>query len=148
MNAATGWLLGLLLGMRHALEPDHLAALATLLADDRGARRGALLGAFWGLGHTLALFAVGALLAVLGAALPARVADAFELCVAAMLIALGARALRRALRDGGQGALHQHLHGHRAHAHAAPADHVHVGGLTLSLRPLLVGLVHGLAGRG
>src|SRR5690242_8344285 len=90
-------LIGILLGMRHALEPDHLTAVGTLVTEARGARRGALLGMMWGLGHTASLVIVGGVLVVTGAALPARAAAAFELAVAIMLVLLGARALWRAV---------------------------------------------------
>src|SRR5207244_9513490 len=81
--------LGSLLGMRHALEPDHLAAVSTLVTGERNGYKAALLGACWGLGHTVALIAVGTVLVVLRAEMPLRVADGFELCVALMLITLG-----------------------------------------------------------
>ena len=68
--------LGSLLGMRHALEPDHLAAVSTLVSEERGSYKAAFLGACWGLGHTLALVAAGAVLVVLRAEMPARMADA------------------------------------------------------------------------
>ncbi|HEX8954430.1 MAG TPA: urease accessory protein UreH, partial [Polyangia bacterium] len=97
MGYSLGWLLGMLLGMRHALEPDHLAAVSTLVASERSARRGALLGMYWGIGHSVALFAVGGVLAALHRQMPARAADAFELAVAVMLVALGVRAMRAAL---------------------------------------------------
>ncbi|HEY4239738.1 MAG TPA: hypothetical protein VGM88_07980 [Kofleriaceae bacterium] len=143
-----GILLGVLLGLRHAFEPDHLTAVSTLVVETRDARRGALLGAIWGLGHTISLVVVGAILLATGALLPERTAAAFELAVAAMLVVLGARSLYLAARDGGRGVVHVHRHGDEAHAHAAPAAHVHVGTRALALRPLVVGLVHGLAGSG
>jgi ABC-type nickel/cobalt efflux system permease component RcnA len=146
MQILGGWILGLVLGMRHALEPDHLAAISTLVTETRSPRRGALVGAFWGAGHTLALLAAGAVLAGLQSRMPDRIAESFELLVALMLILLGARALVRAARAGGPAAAH--THGHLAHVHAGPEDHVHVGRWTLARRPLLVGLVHGLAGSG
>src|SRR5262249_48641916 len=105
-------------------------------------------GAFWGIGHTLALLAVGLILAALRTELPPRLAEAFELVVAAMLIFLGARALWLARRRGGEGDAGHHAHAAVAHSHAGPADHVHVGRATLAVRPLLVGVVHGLAGSG
>lgn len=141
-------LVGLALGMRHALEPDHLAAVSTLATEDRGARAGFRLGAFWGLGHTLSLLVVGGSLAVLGAQMPERVATAFELAVAVMVMSLGVRAVMKAVRDGRLGAEHAHSHGALAHVHAAPTSHVHVSRWTLSTRPLLIGLMHGLAGSG
>ena len=149
LEVATGSALGTLLGMRHALEPDHLAAVSTLVAGDRGERRSAaFLGVCWGLGHTLALVVVGAVLVVLRTEMPARAADLFELGVAIMLIALGVRAIVRAIRQGGSGPVATHHHGGIVHRHPAAADHVHVGALTLARRPLLVGIVHGLAGSG
>src|SRR3954447_18863953 len=84
--------LGSLLGMRHALEPDHVAAVATLVTGDRRTRA-AFLGMCWGLGHTLALLTAGAVLVVLRAEMPASAASFFELAVAVMLIALGLRAI-------------------------------------------------------
>src|SRR5712671_5763043 len=147
----TGSALGSLLGMRHALEPDHLTAVSTLMTSVPGERSGvraAMLGATWGLGHTLSLVVVGAVLVVLRAEMPARVADLFELFVAIMLVALGIRAIVIAVREGRIGPAHTHHHGHIVHRHAGAAPHVHVGRWTLARRPLLVGAVHGLAGSG
>ena len=141
-------MLGVLLGLRHAFEPDHLTAVSTLVVEARDARRGMLLGAVWGIGHTISLIVVGTLLLVTGAVLPARTAAIFELCVAAMLVVLGVRSLVIAVRDGGRGSVHRHEHPHGAHVHAGPDAHVHVAGRTLAWRPLIVGLVHGLAGSG
>jgi hypothetical protein len=140
--------LGSLLGMRHALEPDHLAAVSTLVAEQRSSYKAALLGACWGLGHTLALVAVGALLVLLRAEMPARLADLFEFFVALMLIGLGLRAIRQAIRQGTAGPASVHRHGGIVHVHRAGAAHVHLGAWTLARRPLLVGSVHGLAGSG
>lgn len=140
--------LGSLLGMRHALEPDHLAAVSTLVTRERGSVRAALLGACWGLGHTLSLMIVGAALVLMRAEMPPAVSDSFELLVAVMLIALGVRAIRQARRQGVSGPPHVHQHGDLVHAHAGAPAHLHVGRWTLARRPLLVGAVHGLAGSG
>jgi ABC-type nickel/cobalt efflux system permease component RcnA len=159
--------LGMLLGVRHALEPDHLAAVSTLAATGQAQRLGrpggpgagvllgAALGAIWGLGHTLALLVVGGGLALLHTQMPAPLADGFELLVAVLLLWLGLRALalslrlsRQALRDGERGPVTDHEHDGTRHAHRGPAHHVHLGRLTLARRPLVVGLVHGLAGSG
>lgn len=137
----TGWCLALLLGARHASEPDHVMAVSTLVAGAPNARRAAYLGAVWGVGHAIALLAVGVALMWLHLGLPERVAALFELAVAAMLLVLGTRsivravALQRALR---RGAPRQH-----SHVHVHPASALH-----LARRPLLIGLVHGLAGSG
>ena len=144
----TGWLLGLMLGMRHALEPDHLTAVSTLVAENRDSRRGVLLGACWGLGHTLALLAVGLLLAALHTRMPGRIGALFELGVALMLIVLGIRSVARGLREGAAGTEHHHAHGGSSHVHAGPLHHVHVKRWTFARRSLLIGLVHGLAGSG
>jgi high-affinity nickel-transport protein len=140
--------LGSLLGMRHALEPDHLAAVSTLVSGERSSARAALLGAWWGLGHTLALVAVGAGLVVLRAEMPVALTDAFELGVAVMLVVLGARSLRDAARQGRGGPAHAHTHGAVVHTHPGVAAHVHFGSWTFARRPLLVGAIHGLAGSG
>lgn len=143
-----GWALGALLGVRHALEPDHLAAVSTLVAESGSSRRGALLGALWGLGHSIALLLVAALLVSLQTAMPARVGDALEFLVAVMLMVLGARAIRSALREGRGGSRSAHAHGRRVHNHPGAADHVHVAAWAFAPRPLAIGLVHGLAGSG
>ena len=140
--------LGSLLGMRHALEPDHLAAVATLVTGERSGYKAAFLGVCWGLGHTFALIAAGTVLVILRAEMPVRAADAFEFCVALMLIGLGLRAIYLAARQGAAGPAHIHHHGHTVHVHEGAPAHVHIGTWTLARRPLLVGAVHGLAGSG
>lgn len=140
--------LGSLLGVRHALEPDHLAAVTTLVSRERSSVRAALLGACWGLGHTLALVVVGALLIVLRKEMPPALSEIFELVVACMLIGLGVRAMMQAVRQGRDGPERLHRHGHVVHSHAGGAPHLHVGNWTLARRPLLIGAVHGLAGSG
>lgn len=145
---ASGWVLGFLLGLRHALEPDHLAAVSTLIADGPRPRRAALVGSLWGLGHATALVLAGGLLLVLRLDLPARAGRALELGVAVMLVVLGIQSVRRAVREGRTGGERTHAHGPASHAHPGAPDHVHLGGWALARRPLLVGLVHGLAGSG
>jgi hypothetical protein len=143
-----GLLVGAAMGARHALDPDHLAAVSVLATDAPGARRGALLGALWGVGHAAALLGTGLVLAALAAELPAWLCDAFELAVAVMLFVLGARAIARAVRDPADGPIRLHAHARLSHQHAGPTAHVHVARRTFALRPLLIGVVHGLAGSG
>ncbi len=141
-------LLGTALGLRHAFEPDHLAAVSTLATEQRTVRAGLWLGALWGVGHSCSLFVVGGTLAFAGAQMPPRVGAGFELLVAVMIVALGARAVRRSALEGSQGAVATHQHGALKHTHPAPAEHVHLRSWTFATRPLLVGLMHGLAGSG
>jgi high-affinity nickel-transport protein len=142
-STAIGIVLGLLVGLRHSFEPDHLTAVSTLVGETRDLRGGALLGALWGVGHTLSLVGVGAILMLVGASLPERAGVVFELGVAAMLLVLGVRSILVAVRTATHHRLHVHVHeGGRAHDRVAPEIR------TLAWRPLAVGLVHGLAGSG
>ena len=134
--------------MRHALEPDHLAAVSTLVTEEDDPRSGLWLGAFWGLGHTLALLVLGLLLALFRTTLSDRLSAAFELLVSAMLLFLGARALLRARAEMTRGPLERHEHGGLPHVHPAGVAHVHLGRRAYAVRPLVVGIVHGLAGSG
>lgn len=143
-----GCFLGIVLGMRHAVEPDHLTAVTTLSLQVRSPWRSALLGAAWGLGHTLALFTLGGALLILQRQLQPAQAAVLEGLVGVMLVALGIVALRRSLREGRRGPVQQHVHGPATHAHPTVGAHLHVGRFTLSRRPLLVGFAHGLAGSG
>ena len=143
-----GLLVGVMLGARHALEPDHLAAVSVLAADAPGARRGALLGAVWGIGHGSRCSPWRSSSRRWPPRCRRRSPALFELAVAVMLIGLGARAIVRAVREGRAGLTALHAHGEDAHRHAGPAAHVHVAQRALALRPLVVGVVHGLAGSG
>jgi sulfite exporter TauE/SafE len=146
-------LLGLLMGMRHALEADHLAAVASLSTQGGGLRAGIIRGSAWGLGHTFTLLVLGGICLALGAAIPARLANVLEAAVGVMLIALGLDVFRRMRR----GKIHIHVHRHgdeivhvHAHRHADhephPPVHHHSHPTWLPMRPFLVGTVHGMAG--
>lgn len=143
--------LGFALGLRHAFDVDHLAAVSTIVSQRRSLWRSSLVGVVWGLGHTTSLLAVAIAVIGLHAEIPPFVAQILELGVAAMLIVLGVRLLATVLRGG---ALHVHVHVHdeadrphlHPHMHAPGASgHDHAPG---HRRPFLVGLVHGLAGSG
>ena len=146
-------LIGFLIGMRHALEADHLAAVASLTRESQGLGRALRTGMAWGLGHTATLFIVGALVLLAEGALPEALTAGLEAAVGVMLILLGADVLRRLLRER----VHFHVHSHgetrhfHAHSHAgegrhAASPHSHAHGPFLPRRALLVGLMHGLAG--
>ena len=140
MGLAASAGLGALLGMRHALEPDHLAAVSTLMTGERSSAKAAWLGACWGVGHTLTLLITGALLVLLRAEMPATLAEVFELCVVLMLVGFGIRAIY-------QGACRVRTRPTHSHRRPGAFSPFHVDRWTLA-RPLLVGAVHGLAGSG
>jgi len=162
-------LLGLLFGVQHATDPDHVVAVATIVARTRRFGAGALVGAFWGVGHTVTVTAVGLAIVVFNLALTPRVALSLEMLVAIMLIALGVARIGWVFRDSdavpvahlgephahGDGpALHSHAHAHPDGVHRHPHAHpprrllraLQTVGPGQALRSALVGLVHGLAG--
>ncbi len=147
--------LGFLIGMGHALEADHLAAIGAMASKRQSPKRLMFLGAAWGLGHTITLFLLCSAVIVFGFVLTDRAAATLEFAVGAMLVVLGLGVLRRMHRAK----VHFHVHDHgdnRRHIHAHshliatvphgedPHDHAHPKGFPL--KALLVGLVHGAAG--
>jgi ABC-type nickel/cobalt efflux system permease component RcnA len=145
---------GFVLGLRHALDPDHVAAVTTLVTEKAGLRRRSLLGAFWGMGHALSLGLAGGLILALRLTVPPALSAALEVVVAAMLVGLGLVAVRRAMRwrlhahpHAHDGHVHVHFHAHRqVHGPGEANGHHHPHPLSGGLRPFLVGVVHGLAG--
>jgi ABC-type nickel/cobalt efflux system permease component RcnA len=148
-----------LLGLRHATDPDHLTAVATLIAGDRdrGPARARRLGLAWGAGHALTLFLCGLPLVVLGDALPERVAQVAEVAIGVLIAGLAVRLLVR----WHEGAFHAHVHAHDGVRHAHPHVHEHPHGeaavhehhhehdeaLGRSPRAAFgIGLVHGVGG--
>jgi nitrile hydratase accessory protein len=132
---------GSLLGIRHALEPDHLAAVSTLMTGERSSGKAAWLGACWGLGHTLTLLVAGGLLVLFRADMPPMASDVFELCVVLLLVGFGVRAIYQ----GALGRLKGPTHSHKKRGTSTSASDVQ---WTIARRPLIVGAVHGLAGSG
>ncbi|WP_050420941.1 urease accessory protein [Bradyrhizobium tropiciagri] len=144
--------LGFLLGMQHALEPDHIAAVSSIAA--RRSHVGDIVkhGLTWGLGHTLTLFIFAGVAILLGRAIPETVSQPIETAVGVMLVGLGAHVWWRLWRDR----VHFHSHSHgdtthfHAHSHAGETGphvsvvHSHAHGFRW--RTLLVGLMHGMAG--
>lgn len=145
---------GLLLGMKHATEADHLAAVATLATRQSSLKQTLRQGVAWGIGHTLTLMLFGGAVLLLGQVISPRLEQALETAVGIMLIALGADVLRRLVRDR----IHFHVHRHHpdtAHVHAhshrgegrhADSAHRHVHAQRWPVRALAVGMMHGLAG--
>jgi nickel/cobalt exporter len=147
--------LGLFLGMRHSTDPDHVVAVSTIVTRERSVRQGALIGMLWGVGHTLTIFVVGSAIILFGLAIPPRVGLSMEFSVALMLILLGVLNLTGALRwlndrfaPMKRDAVEKSEDSPRA---VSPPDGslkrwLRQHGLYQLLRPLVIGLVHGLAG--
>jgi hypothetical protein len=136
--------LGFFLGMRHATDPDHVIAVSTIVARQRSTSGAAAIGAVWGVGHTLTILAVGTGIIAFGWVIPPRVGLSMEWSVGVMLVLLGFMNLKIP---------HVHGRGPEAHSHAPEAAPVgwldrHFGALGpyRFVRPLMVGIVHGLAG--
>lgn len=148
--------IGLVYGLRHATEADHIVAVSAIVSEHRKLMRAAFVGGLWGAGHTASLIIVGAFVLALRIAIPEHVASWLEFAVALMIIGLGIVAFRRALRSRSDFHIHKHGHGDLSHAHihfheASGPDtaqtHTHAVP-RIGFKPLLVGAMHGLAGSG
>jgi ABC-type nickel/cobalt efflux system permease component RcnA len=164
---------GFFLGMRHATDPDHVIAVTTIVSRQRNLLKAALTGIVWGIGHTLTIFVVGSAIILFDVVIPARIGLSMEFSVGLMLIVLGAmniasfvrtaRTIAPAQEESDVIHSHAHSHGDYVHSHAhghTPEAHSHSHqtprtwldrmfgriGLYQQLRPLVVGIVHGLAG--
>jgi len=166
---ASAVVLGFVLGVQHATDPDHLVAVATIVTRERRFADGALIGALWGFGHMASLMLAGAVIIAFSVTLRPSLATGLELLVAATLIVLGVLRLRDAARGvdtvepahlgadhdhGGAEVVHSHAHAHDGHVHGHP--HVHpsrrllaafgAGRRRLAARAVVIGAVHGMAG--
>jgi hypothetical protein len=147
-NLLTFLTVGFLLGLRHALDADHLAAVSTVLAERPSMRASGLVGLWWGVGHTLTLMLVGAVVLVSGIHIPEPFALLAESGVGLLLVVLGGTLALKLFRE------HWHLHRHvhdgaphvHLHSHRRSEDHAHPHWARQSLRPLLIGMAHGVAG--
>jgi high-affinity nickel-transport protein len=166
--------LGFVLGMRHATDADHVMAVMTIVSRQRSLKPAACVGALWGVGHTLTVVLVGSVIILFNLAIPDHLGLAMELGVGLMLIVLGLTTVAGSARavsapDGPRSApavvhTHPHSHGDYVHTHPhghEPERHPHAPddtplarldrlfgrlGAYQALRPLVVGIVHGLAG--
>lgn len=164
-------MVGFFLGMRHATDPDHVIAVTTIVSRQSTIRSAMLIGGVWGIGHTLTIMLVGGAIILFNVAIPPRLGLAMELAVALMLVFLGVlnltgimRWIQDTLALAGEPHSHGHSHGDYVHSHQhghGPGDHGHREdqtpqawldqrlawiGLYQTIRPLVVGVVHGLAG--
>lgn len=154
--------LGFFIGMRHAMEADHVAAVATLVSKTSSLKQAIKLGSLWGIGHTITLFLLGSMVLLTDLFVPETVASLLEFLVGAMLIFLGIDLLRRFHQEK----IHFHFHQHQSeeihiHAHShknatndVPLEHsnpqshhhTHTKSKQLTWRALFVGILHGMAG--
>ena len=151
---AVAFLVALLLGLRHATDPDHLTAVSSMILAERdGGRRGAMrLGLAWGAGHALTLLALGLPFVLWGDALPERIQQVAEIAIGLLIVGLAVRLLVRWRR--GYFHVHPHRHGDVVHAHphvheGAHGPHEHPHAEALGRTPLAafgIGLVHGIGG--
>jgi ABC-type nickel/cobalt efflux system permease component RcnA len=148
-------LVSLLLGLRHASDPDHLAAVTTLIASEKGGglKKAGSMGVAWGLGHGTSLVVIGLPLVILGRYLPESVQQAAEMLIGGIIVFLAVRLLMR--WRGGY--FHGHVHGHggepvhrHVHSHRSDASHEHAHHVSLRtpLSSYGIGLVHGIGGSG
>ena len=151
--------IGLVFGLKHATEVDHVVAISTIVSRHKNVFRSALVGALWGAGHTASLLIVGVIVLSLRIAIPERVSGWLEFGVALMIIALGVSALWRAVRANSEVHVHRHSHDGISHTHVHFHEHEskHNPGLQaahshavsrIGWKPVLVGMMHGLAGSG
>jgi high-affinity nickel-transport protein len=167
---------GFFLGMRHATDADHVIAVATIVSRQRTIRSAALIGILWGIGHTLTIMLIGGIIILFSVVIPPRIGLAMEFSVALMLIILGFLNLKGITRwinetfsssreRGGEvyhahphshgDYVHRHVHGHNPEKHGHREEETPQGwldrtfgrlGIYQTLRPIVVGVVHGLAG--
>ena len=151
--------IGLVFGLKHATEVDHVVAVSTIVSQHKNVLHSALVGALWGAGHTVSLLIIAAIVLSLRVAIPEQVSGWLELGVALMIVCLGISALRRALRKNADVHVHQHSHDGLSHTHVhfheketrhVSASHSHHSHAVTRLgwKPVLIGMMHGLAGSG
>jgi len=142
----TALFLGLLLGVKHAFDADHVVAVTAIVSRTSSLLRSMLIGMNWGIGHTLTLFSVGLGVLVFKLTIPAKMALSMEFAVGFILVLLGVPVIKQLYTDRSHIHLHQHsdkYHLH-IHSHLESSSHMHQH----SRKPLLVGMVHGFAGGG
>jgi len=146
--------LGFALGLRHATDADHVVAVSTIVGQSSNIFRSALIGAFWGIGHTTTLFIMGILVIIFRVSIPERMALFLEFLVGIMLVFLGWLVLRDQVRRAGAYLarrlhVHEHLHnaeGEHIHFHDPEEAHRAAPAARTPGRAIVIGMVHGLAG--
>jgi sulfite exporter TauE/SafE len=145
-SLTTAILFGMVLGIRHALDADHVIAVTTITSRNKSILRSAMVGLSWGIGHTVTLFAAGFAVLIFKLHIPDVLSQSLEFAVGVVLVLLGISAIRGIFASRAHSHEHYHDGTHHTHSHSHSGtllhDHRHLR------RPLLVGMVHGLAGSG
>ena len=151
--------IGLVFGLKHAMEVDHVVAISTIVSQHKNVLHSALVGALWGAGHTASLLIISVIVLTLRVGIPERVSGWLEFGVALMIVGLGLSALSRALRKSSEVHVHQHSHDGQPHTHvhfheketkhqpSSRTQHSHAVS-RIGWKPVLIGMMHGLAGSG
>lgn len=142
IQPASTLFLGFLIGLQHAFEADHIVAVSTMVSEEKNPLKSALVGTFWGMGHTTTLFLIGLLVLLFKISIPERLSLFFELVVGLMLIFLGFRLILL------KKLTHHHLHKHGGKEHAHPHIHPSIQHHHQHRRSFFIGGIHGLAGSG
>ncbi|MCY7374899.1 MAG: sulfite exporter TauE/SafE family protein [Pyrinomonadaceae bacterium] len=151
MSTATVLGFGFLIGLKHATEADHLAAVSTIVSERKSLWSSMFIGGLWGLGHTISLVIAGIFVLLLNFQISEQTERTLEFCVGVLLVLLGLNVLRK-LFQGGKLHFHAHEHGAKEHAHPhlhesaeAKEPHTHHG-FSFSPRAVIIGMIHGMAG--
>lgn len=145
MNAFTILTLGFLLGLKHASDADHVVAVTTIVSRARKLRHAAMVGITWGIGHSLMIIIVGIAIIIFHVSIPEKIQLAFEFAVAVALIMLGVLNLTGVMKKIITRFTGVHMHLHQTHTHAMQ-EFISTHGMVHLIRPLVVGIIHGLAG--
>jgi high-affinity nickel permease len=140
--------LGFLLGLKHAIDADHVVAVSTIVSENKNLRKSSILGVLWGLGHTASLLIVGLVILAFKLTIPVTLALSMEFLVGVILVILGISITKEFILNR----LHLHGHSHQEkshlhlHSHKSSIGHGHFHGLKHEHKSIAVGMVHGLAG--
>jgi high-affinity nickel permease len=149
LSSLSLFMIGFLLGAKHALDADHVVAILTISAENRRVWRLSLIGLCWGIGHTLILLLVGGAMLLFKLTIPAHWNRGLEAGVGVMLIGLGLSVGLTLWRERFHVHSHTHADGerhHHLHSHREGPEHHHLHRFRLEYKSLAIGMVHGLAG--
>ncbi|MBM7869026.1 sulfite exporter TauE/SafE [Clostridium pascui] len=146
INLLSILVIGFILGIKHAMEPDHVIAVSTMVSDTKKLLSSSIIGVFWGIGHTITLFIVGMVFIFMKNEIPGEIALFLEFAVGVMLVYLGIKSYVFAEKNH----IHSHKHTHNdilhEHFHEENINHQHDNSKIPYFKSIFIGLVHGLSG--